>query len=354
VELVSSQRFGGPDFSNFGFGSNRALPMSQGDVSLTVVMPHLVRNDLRGFTLVELLVVIAIIALLAALMLPALSRAKLKAIETACRSNQHQLAIALAAYASDHGDAIVPYPTYGRGAPGDWHSSLGGFVSLPPLPVPGLFADDNGFVNFIEQHTADIDLALTQGALRTNNPLFVYANNIEVYHCPGDNRFRRNPGWVLPWGYLSYAKAENLAGDPFIDYRGILNAYRKYSEIRSPASTFAMADSTDELGADTGPWFVNWLNINNGPEQTFVWRSHAPALFHEAITTFSYADGHVAAHKWTDPTLILQGTEVARGENVVAAQPPNSGPDYNFVGQNYQFPLWKMPVPCDSSGHPTP
>jgi hypothetical protein len=54
----------------------------------------------------------------------------------------------------------------------------------------------------------------------------------------------------------------------------------------------------------TGPWFVNWLNVYNSPEQTFVWRFHAPAHFHEAITTFSYGDGHVAAHKWTDPTLI--------------------------------------------------
>jgi prepilin-type N-terminal cleavage/methylation domain-containing protein len=139
----------------------------------------------RGFTLIQLLVVIAIIAILAGLLLPALSRAKLKAIEVNCLSNQHQLAIALVSYAADHSDYIVPYPS-NKG-----EASLGGFVSLPPVsthPIP-----DEGFGLFVQHQTAEYALSLAQGMLRTNNLLFPYAANVAVYHCPGDNRVRREP-----------------------------------------------------------------------------------------------------------------------------------------------------------------
>ncbi len=81
-------------------------------------LPHpIVGERARGFTLVELLVVIAIVAVLAALLLPVLARARERARIVTCTSNEHQLAIAVLIYAQDHDET---FPT------GDWQGTLGG------------------------------------------------------------------------------------------------------------------------------------------------------------------------------------------------------------------------------------
>lgn len=127
-----------------------------------------VRRDAtgRGFTLIELLVVIAIIAILAAMLLPALARAKQKALTTNCISNLRQLGIANTLYLSDNRDRF-PYTQSG------W----------PVLP----------FVDVLK---------LTDPYINTNNRSF--------YRCPAD----RGDGWNFEWAKATGAISTNLLPFP--------------------------------------------------------------------------------------------------------------------------------------------
>lgn len=282
------------------------------------------RGSYGGFTLIELLVVIAIIAILAALLLPALAAAKLRATLAACLSNERQLCLAEMMYNGDNHNRVLGMDIGTTGTPAE---IADGFWGGPTGPT----------------FTGNIPALWTQQAmsqLMTNNPLYKYAPNAGVYKCPGDTRFKQGTlasGWV----YVSYSHPQNYGGEPFNNYWGAGSSCLSDADARYPSETFIWVEDGDTggVGYNRGTWVVQWskTSAQYGHSQSFTYLDPIP-MFHGNTSTQGFADGHAAHHKWTDPRVVQAGLQTARGNHTTP--PTNPGADYTYIYEGYRFPGW--------------
>jgi len=242
-----------------------------------------------GFTLIELLVVIAIIAILAALLLPALQQAKSQSLGIQCMSNQRQMAIGWRSYALENKEYVVL-------------SSLG--PSGDPMNNYVWTKQEEDFTANAYNWDPTVDI--------TVGPLYPYIGSFLVYRCPADTSMVKSPKGMVPrvrtvsmnfffGGFGGQGASQGSGvGSWGLDYP----VYLKTTDLTiaaspGPSQTWVFVDERQDC--------INWGNYLADMEGDtpydpgiFQFDEDMPGMYHDKSAGYAFADGHAELHHWLD------------------------------------------------------
>jgi prepilin-type N-terminal cleavage/methylation domain-containing protein/prepilin-type processing-associated H-X9-DG protein len=230
-----------------------------------------------GFTLIELLTAIAVIAVLAALLLPALASARSKGSAISCLSNERQLMLATLVYVTDFNDAL-PYNL--------------GVAEIRKLDAQNEFR--NWTTPVLDWESVNSDN--TNSSLVTEGGIGPYTSrSARIYRCPKDSvvsDLQIQAGWTARVRSISMNAMVGNAGEFMQGTANANNPYQrqflKVGQIPQPARIFVLTEEHPDSVSDG--YFLNHPDTN-------LW-VHLPASYHNGAANLAFADGHLETHKW--------------------------------------------------------
>jgi prepilin-type N-terminal cleavage/methylation domain-containing protein len=243
----------------------------------------------KGFTLIELAVVLATVALLAAMLLPALAQTRQNSQVIECLANQRQLAVAWMMYARDNNDKLVPVGSLAY-QPANFGENPLIDTQLQPGGALAQFCPGN------LQSTV-----MVAGRYSTNwikaGLIYPYVQNIAVYKCPADlSKVPYNFSATFPVpSDRTYSVNCYVGGMQW--WNPSYKLYRKLSDMNRPGPSHTW------VFIEESPATIDDCYFALDPATPNLW-FNSPAVLHGNASVMTYADGHSEAHRWTDGNMI--------------------------------------------------